>query len=133
MNFFNLNPNRIYPRMTRDFLLEFESITDTIKAEEALNKVNKINNFEVFEIDNRGKSLFLTFKFDKELNENSFILNQNNEKVMLYKKISFVALKNGMHDEKGFIFASEKIRLNVIKKSNHVKNIHDEIINYFNE
>ena len=65
------------------------------------------------------------------MDDNSFLINHKNEKIFLKEKISFVALKNGMHDKKGFILTSKNFPNDLFNNFDHVKYIHDAIIKYF--
>ena len=131
LELFLIKAKQIYPRMTRDFLIEFSSISDAAKAEIILNEINNINNKEIFEYDNRGNSIFVSFKYDLEINDNTFIYNSNKQKIYLKKLVSFVAIKNGMHDQKGFLSISKDLGKYLPKEIGHVKNIYNLIENYF--
>lgn len=93
-------------RMTRDFLIEFDNNQDTNFAHKKLSTLTDLNGNKLFEeIDIRKKSLFVTFTYPFEV-KNEFEVNFENKKINLKKYISFVALKNGMHDGKGFAFTN---------------------------
>lgn len=128
---FHIEAKNIFPRMTRDFLVEFLNNEEKENAKIIFEKINKLNNNQVFELDDRNKSLFITFKFDEELDDNSFLINHKHEKIFLKEKISFVALKNGMHDQKGFILTCKNFPNDLLNNFDHVKSIHDVIIKYF--
>ena len=68
--------------MTRDFLITFNSTRDALKAHEVLItlKINdRVNMFN--HIDNRGKELFVTLTYPKEIIQTDFIriLNEKND------------------------------------------------------
>ena len=93
-------------RMTRDFLIEFDNNQDTNFAHKKLSTLTDLNGNKLFEeIDIRKKSLFVTLTYPFEV-KNEFEVNFENKKINLKKYISFVALKNGMHDGKGFAFTN---------------------------
>jgi hypothetical protein len=92
--------------MPRDFLIEFDNNQDTNFAHKKLSTLTDLNGNKLFEeIDIRKKSLFVTLTYPFEV-KNEFEVNFENKKINLKKYISFVALKNGMHDGKGFAFTN---------------------------
>ena len=52
-------------------------------------------------------------------------------KLRLSEFVSFVALKNGIHDQKGYAYLSSKISVKS-KENFHVKEIFNVIKNYYN-
>mgnify|MGYP007000195960 len=49
----------------------------------------------------------------------------------IHKYVVFVAVKNGMHHSKGFVYFSEKIKKYAPPSDSHVSNIHKTILDYF--
>ena len=76
-------------------------------------------------IDNRGLSLFVTLTYDQEI-KSSTIVEQNNIKLSLH--VAFVAIKNGHHDERGFIFSETDLKL---KNGTNIKDLGSSILNLF--
>tara|TARA_B110000240_G_C13451395_1_gene432662 strand:- start:120 stop:1421 length:1302 start_codon:yes stop_codon:yes gene_type:complete len=104
----------IIPRMSRDFLINFES------SEEAKNTENLLNDFvlsrdsaKIFNIDNRGASLFVELIYPNNvLDTDSIISRKNNITVSEFKKhISFVAIKNGEHNGVGYLTSNINLKL----------------------
>ena len=56
-----------------------------------------------------------------------------NEKIKLnfFDELVFVAIKNGMHCSKGYVFLSEDNNFIIPKKPIHVSNLHGIILNHF--
>jgi hypothetical protein len=111
---------KVLPRMSRDFLIEFESEAKAFKAEEILNSfiMNK-DQSKVFKIDNRGESLFIELIYSSEIIESDKILSKKyNFKIHNFRKlVSFVAIKNGEHNGTGyFIYDPEKFKARISKK-----------------
>ena len=85
---------KIFPRMTRDFLIEFSNESLAIVAEKNLKMLTvdkKENLFGI--IENRGKSLFVTLTYPQELtNKNKLYFN---DKVISngIEDLTFVAIK----------------------------------------
>ena len=116
--------------MTRDFLIEFNNIDD---ARTALNKLTQLkdkNGIKLFEeLDLREKSLFATFTYPHEIKNELLILFEK-RLIDIKKFISFVALKNGMHDSRGFAFTNLG---NLFENSSEfqLKNFFKKIEEYF--
>ena len=58
------------------------------------------------------------------------VLSFNQVEIKLFDEVSFVALKNGIHNPKGYLFTSINVSNND-KSSFHVKKIFEIINNYF--
>lgn len=119
------NYSNVVPRMSRDFLIEFNSSKDAAEAELVLNKyTSEKGNEKIFQIDNRGKSLFVELIFSSDIDDDFSIKGDiivNNFK----KYIAFVAIKNGEHDGIGYVVDTE----NRIKdKSINLKELHSYLI-----
>ncbi len=117
LNKFNIHPKEILPRMTRDFTLNYENESDCKISENLISNI-KLNNEKVFDIDNRGTSLFVTLIYPKEINKHDFF-ECNVLKINAYENISFVAIKNGIHDQKGYVYSN----LNNIDEKSNIQNI----------
>ncbi len=122
---------KIYPRMSRDFLVEFNNDDE---RDEFFNKICNLKlNGELFFgiIDKRKKSLFISLTYDKEILKNDLVL-ANKKKINIFNLVSFVSLKNGVHTQKGFLYFDSKIRkllnikeskVNIIQINSYVKKI----------
>lgn len=121
----------VIPRMTRDFLLVFNDNESTKNAENVLNSIKVNDEDPLFnEIDNRGNELFVTLTYPDEISVETFI-KFNERKIYIKKYVTFVAIKNGMHDSKGFSFFSDGIKSNTLKDGDNVLNLHNSILNCF--
>ena len=121
----------VHPRMTRDFLITFNTANEAKSAEEVLKSIlvnNQINLFE--EIDNRGKDLFVALTYPHEIDLNTSI-SIDGKTLLLKEYVVFVAIKNGMHDQKGFAYFSDNFNGDVPKKNEHVSKIFFSIIEHF--
>ena len=131
-NFFeNLNINflKIEPRMTRDFLVIFKDDDDKNNAIQKLNKLNQINKKEIFSFEDRNNSIFVTLKLHEEIHENEQILIQDKKKILIKDHIVFVALKNGMHNSKGYFYST----FGESEEVNNITQIDKKIINFFSK
>lgn len=127
----NISFKSVAPRMTRDFLIEFSSEEDALFAEKQLkNIVSVIDNVPLFkEIDNRKTSLFVTLTYPHGLKD-KFEISNADKVIDIRNDLAFVAIKNGMHSPKGYLYLQGKFN-NTLLKEKHVKVIHDLIDNYF--
>lgn len=109
---------KIEPRMTRDFLITFNSENDLINAKNILSKISDEDNKKMFdEIDTRlsEKSLFVTLTYDGDIKDKIFSVK--GKKMDLTDELVFVSLKNGEHDQKGYVFTNKKGILNFDESS----------------
>jgi len=122
---------RVTPRMTRDFLIEFNSIESTLIAQEILESIHVNNKEPLFgEVDNRGKELFVVLTYPDEINESCFITFRN-KRMPLKCLVSFVAIKNGEHQSKGYGYFSNGIKNIAPDTNSHVSKIHKSVLDFF--
>lgn len=117
------------PRMTRDFLISFDSEDDQVNAYNILSKVEHKGQKLFSEIEERVGSLFVTLTFSDEI-DSSDIFVRNNQIMKLDEEFVFVAVKNGHHDELGYLltnFTPKKF-----KDGEHVANLGREILYQYN-
>ncbi len=129
-NFFkNLNIKfvKIEPRMTRDFLVIFKNDDDKNLAIKKLNELNQVNEKIIFSFESRANSLFVTLSLQEEINENDEVIIDANKKILIKDHVVFVALKNGMHDSKGYFYSTFNTEVTKITQ------INKKIINFFNK
>ena len=98
----------VQPRMSRDFLVNFENAESCKRAEDVLRSCkDKDGQLVLEEVDNRGDSLFVTLTYNQDISAD-FILHYEGGTIENFRNlISFVALKNGEHDGQGFVLDSE--------------------------
>tara|TARA_B100000787_G_C16197127_1_gene301781 strand:+ start:3525 stop:4820 length:1296 start_codon:yes stop_codon:yes gene_type:complete len=133
-NFFSLlksNYKSIEGRMSRDLLVNFDSEHDCTIFTEKLEHINIINNKNIFEYDNRGKSLFVTLVYSKEVKKNFQLKIDETKNINFFNYINFVAIKNGKHDQKGFLYGSVNFTKYLPENNSHVKSIFNSINTYF--
>lgn len=120
----------ILPRMSRDFLVKFKNATDALNAENLLNSFYASkDDIKIFEVDNRGTSLFVELVYPNDIEDNDSIdskeLNSKLEKFKSY--LAFVAIKNGEHNGIGYVTSNfdlkqeERIELTSLKSI--IKNV----------
>lgn len=96
---------KVFPRMTRDFLIEFESEQQARAAQDILSRVRVVSEDAALfgDIDNRGNSLFVTLTYPQEITAETQY-QSGDKKAALLPEVTFVAIKNGLHQEEGFAF-----------------------------
>jgi len=131
LSLFDIYPVEVNPRMTRDFEIKFLNQNEAIQSKDKLEKIT-LNEKSLFgEIELRDRSLFVVLTYDNDISEETLIDTRNNQ-FLLKDHISFVAIKNGAHQSKGYIYLSEGINQHPFVDGDHVKGIHNSIIKYFN-
>lgn len=123
---------RVSPRMTRDFLVEFSNNEQAKNAQKVLSSVRiEGDELPLFgEIDNRGQSLFVTLTYPNEITD-STNYTINGRALALKPEVSFVAIKNGMHQAEGFAFFSSGVAQYAPANKSHVCHLGRAIVNYF--
>jgi hypothetical protein len=122
---------KVYPRMSRDFLIKFKSKDEINCAYDILSKL-KLNGQKVFGIlEKRENEIFVTLTYSKEILMDD-ILYFNDTSIKIFFEVSFVSIKNGKHSSKGFLFLNGDIqKFNKTKLPQSITNLHNIILNYF--
>ena len=125
--------HKVLPRMTRDFEIIFETKNDFVTAKAILeNIISKKDNIKIFsEIESREKSLFVTLTYPHEIKKMDYVIVNDNLELNFFNEVSFVAIKNGKHDQKGYAFYSPNLNLKIPKKPIHVSKIYNMILSNF--
>ena len=100
------NLSEILPRMSRDFLVKFSNKIDAINAKKLLDSFYASkDDIKLFEVDNRGTSLFVELVYPNDINESDSIYSKESKfKLENFKSyLSFVAIKNGEHNGIGYL------------------------------
>jgi hypothetical protein len=100
------NFSEILPRMSRDFLIKFKKESDALNAENLLNSFcASKDEIKIFEVDNRGTSLFVELVYPNDIKDNDSIYSkESNLKLERFKSyLAFVAIKNGEHNGIGYM------------------------------
>ncbi|WP_343304449.1 hypothetical protein AAHN97_22960 [Chitinophaga niabensis] len=105
----NISFETVLPRMSRDFLIQFQNNEQAAIAEKKLAsfKAEQDGN-EIFKIDNRGNSLFVELIYPAEITESTNIISTDGQKITRFKDdVAFVAIKNGEHDGIGYLIDTQ--------------------------
>ena len=121
----------VVPRMTRDFLVSFDTEEQAFKAEQKLSKIFVNNEVKLFEeIDNRGKDIFVVLTYPSEITDKTMITYSGKES-KLGDLVTFVAIKNGEHQSKGFAYFSDGVSGFAPPQGSHVAKIHNTVLQFF--
>ncbi len=128
----DIYPKSVDPRMTRDFLITFNTKDEAHKAETVLENVKFEDGTRLFgEIDNRGNDLFVVLTYPNEIKKESQVF-YGSKSISIFDNVTFVAIKNGEHQAKGFAYFSDGIKKYSPKNEDHVSQIHYSVLKYFN-
>lgn len=97
---------RVLPRMSRDILIECQDRARAKKAEEILNSGN-LDGIPLFEVDNRGDSLFVTLSYPNRIDTKARAQFSTTEIQDFGLEVAFVAMKNGEHNGIGYFIDSD--------------------------
>ena len=120
------NFSEILPRMSRDFLVKFNNEKDALNAENLLNSFYASkDDIKIFEVDNRGTSLFVELMYPNDIDESDSIYSkESNLKLEKFKSyIAFVAIKNGEHNGIGYVTSNSNLELDNQIKLTKLKSI----------
>jgi hypothetical protein len=108
------NFTEILPRMSRDFLVKLKNEKDAVNAEKLLNSFYASNdNIKIFEVDNRGTSLFVEMVYPNDISESDSIYSKESKfKLDNFKSyLAFVAIKNGEHNGIGYLTSNFDLKI----------------------
>jgi hypothetical protein len=121
----------IQPRMTRDFLVEFESPEAAAIAVLKLKQVMSRDGVQMFgEVENRGKDIFVTLTYPDVIGDNFSINVDGKEYANFEKDVVFVAIKNGQHDTVG-CFMDNQLKPGDLEQHFALKNIFGMVMQHF--
>jgi hypothetical protein len=131
LNMVGIKFRNVLPRMTRDFLIEFDNSEEAKLAESQLSQILVDNEIKLFgEIDNRGKDIFVVLTYPLEIIEKTAIHISGGE-LLLKDHLSFIAIKNGEHQSKGYSFFSKGVSKFAPPNGSHVSKIHNAVLQFF--
>lgn len=129
-NKFEINYNKIQELMSRDFLIHFNDRESCEKAAEKIKNIKTDSNESIFgDIQIKNNKLFISLNYNREILDQSIQYLGIKKELYLKDFVDFVAIKNGMHDGKGYLSFLNKD----LKKEINIWDIKNLIINYFNE
>jgi hypothetical protein len=101
----------LLPRMSRDFLVKFATPEAAQKASQQLASFEMTKDGEkIFEVDNRGNSLFVELVYPNDMDDQMSITNGQLTAEAFKQFVSFVAIKNGEHDGTGYLLSNNGLQ-----------------------
>ncbi|OYW44571.1 MAG: hypothetical protein B7Z33_12190 [Sphingomonadales bacterium 12-68-11] len=94
---------RVEPRMSRDFVVFCRDRAQAKGAERILASASASDGERLFEIDNRGESLFVLLRYPADIPRSLGYTVGNRTFSDLRTQCAFVAIKNGEHDGIGYL------------------------------
>ncbi|ALC12113.1 alkaline phosphatase family protein [Sphingopyxis sp. 113P3] len=93
----------VQPRMSRDFLVEAGSADNAVVIQRRLEMAVGDDGLRLFDVDNRGDSLFVMLTYPKDIPIGFGFAVGNEHFPDLRRMVNFVAIKNGEHDGIGYL------------------------------
>jgi hypothetical protein len=123
---------RVLPRMTRDFVIEFDDVAQAEVGHALLVSLKMADDgIRLFgDIDNRGTSLFVTLTYPKEVRPGMQVTGDAGN-FELAPHVVFVAIKNGMHSPHGFVVGTGEVSRLLPSDGEHVKSLHATVLRHF--
>ena len=133
LNFLDIDYVSVEPRMTRDFLIRFGDDAARDRAVEKLTALT-IDGVALFgQLDKRPNEVFVTMDYPREISSDT-VLDANeflDKSFKLEEYVNFVAIKNGEHQGKGFVFIDPRLQGATFKDGGHVAGLYDTILGLF--
>jgi hypothetical protein len=92
----------VEPRMSRDFLVNCKDAVGSTRLANLLGSGRAADAAPLFEVDNRGTSVFATLSYPREIGAGFQARFSNGTVDDLSKHVVFVAIKNGRHKGIGY-------------------------------
>ena len=124
----------VEPRMTRDFLMRFDTNADRDSAIETLTSL-EVNGEKLFgDTEARENEAFVTLTYPKEMFDDAVLLGHEGINMRRVKEnLAFVAIKNGHHSQTGYVLSNDSRILNEVETAGHVMQLHNLIMRYFSD
>lgn len=120
----------VEPRMSRDFTINFENEAAAHAGAVALTEISTQSSEPIFEIDNRGDSLFVELIYDKDVTSDVCWKTRTGRSGLLADEVAFVALKNGHHNGTGYVIDTNRSK-GQREASIPLSDIHSETLAHF--
>lgn len=98
-----VSAERVHPLMSRDFVADFADAEGALVAERRLSSVLGEDGSPLFEIDNRGRDLFVMLTWPHDIPSDFRYFVDGAPHSGLRDDVAFVAVKNGRHNGIGYL------------------------------
>jgi hypothetical protein len=120
--------SNVIPRMSRDFLIEFDNVQHATEAQQVIESYKAlIDDTQLFTVDNRGTSLFVELTYPNDIGDD-FTIKGELEIRDFKEYIAFVAIKNGEHNGIGYFLDSKS---NNLPDRFALTNVFDHLVSSF--
>jgi hypothetical protein len=122
-NFLDIEKFKLVKRMSRDYTLIFESNESANLALKKLSSL-KLNDSNFFKIKQKidTNSLYIEVAYVDEITSNDYLITKD-KKIPIFEEINFLAIKNSIHNEKGYALTD----LRNIPKNINIKDFYNYI------
>jgi hypothetical protein len=122
----------VQPRMSRDFLIEFDAAQSAAQAELALARLRVLPRGDSLfgVIENRGDNVFVTLTYPHDITADDQV-EGGPQLIALAPEVALVALKNGMHRSQGHAYFSPGVAPLAPADGAHVRHLHNTIRAFF--
>ena len=93
--------------MSRDYTLKIDTNKTSLRSYQILKKL-KLNQLKFFDVKLDGEKIFLETVYTREVNDYDKILYKNIS-LNIKNELIFLAIKNTIHNEKGYCFSNFKL------------------------
>ncbi len=100
----------IEPLMSRDFVVNCDGEAEAATAQTMLASVVDEAGVALFEVDNRGRDLFVMLTYPNEITAETRYFADNMSFTDLLADVAFVAIKNGQHNGIGYFADAGRIQ-----------------------
>lgn len=98
----------VHTRMSRDFLITFETREHADEAQRILQTCRDMNDVPMFEeIEHRGLSIFTTLTYPENIGEGFVVHFVGGALRNFNEMVAFVAIKNGEHNGQGYLIDTD--------------------------
>ncbi len=99
--------DQVEPRMSRDFVIFCADAEKARVTERLLKEAVADDGTGLFDVDNRGTSLFVEFVYPQDINASLGYTIADRHYQGLRDKVAFVAIKNGYHNGIGYLIDTQ--------------------------
>jgi len=122
-----VTPRAVRPLMSRDMVIEFDTAASADEAAERLRSLRDLEGQGLFEVENRGESLFAAFSYPYDIPSDFAYTAGNVLHRGLRDEVAFVAIKNGEHSGIGY-FLDTGLAADALPREFALKTLPDRIM-----
>jgi hypothetical protein len=120
-------PRAVRPLMSRDMILEFDPAAWAAEAAERLLSLRDLEGQALFEVEDRGESLFVVLAYPYDIPSDFAYMAGNELHRGLRGDVAFVAIKNGEHSGIGY-FLDTGLEADALPREFALKTLPDRIM-----